>query len=308
MTESFEEVCARIGFDPKAPRITPEFIEHTIVHEEYFNFPGSTITVCKLTLFNGYSVLGESACASVENFNDELGRHVARKAAVAKIWPLAGFWLRQKLWQNETEQNGANSCFWIGDEDKRAVPMVNPLTLKDWTRPGMNDNPAVAAIDAMRDANLLVTTGTAADAHTHNEGPLEGPEVLHVQLNHPITREEIANVQAQLAADEETRRLIASSAIITEGIRQPVREAARRLVDDGLIPKAKHPYSAIAANCFNHGHITVEEFAAFGLIKDPAMFITAVNSSRMAAGSACIPNEVSAAFILNGRNKEDDSL
>jgi len=95
----FEEMCKAIGFDPQAPRITPAFVEAMIVGEAYFHFPFNTKTICNITLYNGFSVTGESACASPENFNDELGRQIARKKAVERIWDFAGFWLRQKLWE-----------------------------------------------------------------------------------------------------------------------------------------------------------------------------------------------------------------
>jgi len=80
-----------------APRVTPERLEEVIVHEQYFVFPETTFTACLLTLQNGYTVLGESACASPENFNAELGRKIARSNAVNKIWPLEGYLLRDKL-------------------------------------------------------------------------------------------------------------------------------------------------------------------------------------------------------------------
>ena len=56
-----------------APRITPEKIEEVIEKDEYHVFPESQLTVCCLTLKNGFTVTGESACASPENFNKELG-------------------------------------------------------------------------------------------------------------------------------------------------------------------------------------------------------------------------------------------
>ena len=55
------------------------------------------LTFCVLVLHNGYTVTGESACASPENFNAEIGRRIARENAVAKVWPLLGFTLRQRL-------------------------------------------------------------------------------------------------------------------------------------------------------------------------------------------------------------------
>lgn len=80
-----------------APRVTPEHLESVIVSEQYHVFEGSTFTACLLTLKNGYTVLGESACASPENFNAELGRKIARQNASNKIWSLEGYLLKQKL-------------------------------------------------------------------------------------------------------------------------------------------------------------------------------------------------------------------
>ncbi len=63
-----------------APRITPAIIDDCIENERYHVFPGTTLTVCCLTLVNGFQVVGESACASPENFNETLGRkNCARK-------------------------------------------------------------------------------------------------------------------------------------------------------------------------------------------------------------------------------------
>jgi hypothetical protein len=80
-----------------APRVTPDRLEEVIVSEQYHVFDNSTFTACLLTLQNGYTVLGESACASPENFNADLGRKIARDNAKNKIWSLEGYLLRQKL-------------------------------------------------------------------------------------------------------------------------------------------------------------------------------------------------------------------
>lgn len=55
------------------------------------------LTFCVLTLRNGFTVTGESACASPENFDPELGRKIARTNAVDKIWPLMGYALKARL-------------------------------------------------------------------------------------------------------------------------------------------------------------------------------------------------------------------
>jgi hypothetical protein len=99
-----------------APRITPADVEANIVGELYINaaeaakingfFPGCNdplhlLTFCVLTLRNGFTVTGESACASPENFDAEVGCKIARANAVQKIWPLLGFALKQQLHEKQ---------------------------------------------------------------------------------------------------------------------------------------------------------------------------------------------------------------
>ena len=82
-----------------APRLTPEHIDNTIYSEQYYVFPGTALTVCALTLTNGFNVTGESAAASLDNFNEEIGRKIARENARDKIWQLEGYLLKQSLYQ-----------------------------------------------------------------------------------------------------------------------------------------------------------------------------------------------------------------
>lgn len=89
-----------------APRITPEHIADKIVAGAYHVFPGTTVTVCCLTLSNGFTVIGESACADPANFNEELGRKIARDNARNKIWQLEGYLLRQYLSEAEGLTDG----------------------------------------------------------------------------------------------------------------------------------------------------------------------------------------------------------
>lgn len=99
-----------------APRVTPADIEASIAQTHYFTAAdgvlgasindgvedGSTpplelLTFCVLVLRNGFTVTGESACASPENFDTKIGRKIARENAVNKIWPLMGYALKERL-------------------------------------------------------------------------------------------------------------------------------------------------------------------------------------------------------------------
>lgn len=106
-----------------APRVTPADIEAAIVAETYFTaaeggigayrthndvYQGlgeihhdalGLLTFCVLVLKNGFTVTGESACVSPENFDEELGRKIARQNAISKMWPLMGYALRERLTQ-----------------------------------------------------------------------------------------------------------------------------------------------------------------------------------------------------------------
>lgn len=98
MNDSIEQEIQDKGLT--APRVTPARLEEVIASEQYHVFPNTTFTACLLTLVNGYTVIGESACASPENFDAALGRKIARENAKNKIWALEGYLLRQKLHDN----------------------------------------------------------------------------------------------------------------------------------------------------------------------------------------------------------------
>ena len=110
-----------------APRVTPADIEANIASEHYFTardgrrgalyeetyvgreqpaadnadlLPLNLLTFCVLVLRNGFTVTGESACASPENFDAEIGRKIARQNAVNKMWPLMGYALKERLSAN----------------------------------------------------------------------------------------------------------------------------------------------------------------------------------------------------------------
>ena len=108
-----------------APCITPADIEAAIASEYYFvagdgvygaarkagddgvqSFPGALdlLTFCVIVLRNGFTVTGESACVSPENFDAETGRKIARANAINKVWPLEGYLLKQMLYQAQSSQ------------------------------------------------------------------------------------------------------------------------------------------------------------------------------------------------------------
>lgn len=83
-----------------APSIKPSGVDLKIVSVDYHVFPKTCLTVCAITLENGFNVTGESACASPENFNQEIGEKIAFRNAREKIWPLEGYLLKQRLYED----------------------------------------------------------------------------------------------------------------------------------------------------------------------------------------------------------------
>lgn len=80
-----------------APRLSPESINAVVVGADYYVFPGTSTTVCRLALANGYSVVGTSACVSLDNFDEEIGKKIAYEHARNQIWQLEGYLLAHKL-------------------------------------------------------------------------------------------------------------------------------------------------------------------------------------------------------------------
>lgn len=116
--EDIEEEIIAKGLT--APRVTLKDIEAVIAYEYYItgdqihdvttivlglaykNVPDPEVTMMRLTLCvlvlkNGFTVTGESACVSPENFNAERGRKVARQNAISKVWMLEGYRLKQEM-------------------------------------------------------------------------------------------------------------------------------------------------------------------------------------------------------------------
>lgn len=85
-----------------ALQLTPDFIDAQIISEQYYTFPGTTTTVCLLTLQNGFSVTGKSDATSPENFDKQIERYTARRNARDKIWSLEGYLLQYRLTLAET--------------------------------------------------------------------------------------------------------------------------------------------------------------------------------------------------------------
>src|SRR4029077_20029217 len=79
-------------------RVTLDSILAKIVDEEYIR-PESIdhMTICVLTVENGYAVVGKSTPADPENYDEELGKKFAKEDAIRQLWPLEAYLLRERL-------------------------------------------------------------------------------------------------------------------------------------------------------------------------------------------------------------------
>ena len=126
-----------------APRLTPDYIDSKIKHVEYIlprdvckrdngvevfdaPLPLQTLTFCIITLENGFTVTGESACASPENFDAEIGKKIAYDNAREKIWMLEGYLLKEKL--HQSTQPPKNHIERVIEEKRELDTKLNALT------------------------------------------------------------------------------------------------------------------------------------------------------------------------------------
>ncbi|PIE46392.1 MAG: hypothetical protein CSA44_00070 [Gammaproteobacteria bacterium] len=71
-------------------KLTKEYLESLIIKTEHARF-GDTLTICVLTLQNGFNVVGSSACISKDIFDEEKGKQVAYDNAFGQLWELEGY-------------------------------------------------------------------------------------------------------------------------------------------------------------------------------------------------------------------------
>ena len=86
-----------------APRVTPEDLDKNIASFEFVKHvskSGKVLRWCILTTTNGFAVTGDpSVSVSVENDRQVVGEEVAYNNARSKLWPLMGYLLTEKLYQ-----------------------------------------------------------------------------------------------------------------------------------------------------------------------------------------------------------------
>jgi hypothetical protein len=85
------ELQKQFEADGKTRYVRTEDVDAEILADQYHHFDGTTVTVCVVTLANGFTVVGKSACANPDNFDETLGRTLAYQDATQQIYALLAF-------------------------------------------------------------------------------------------------------------------------------------------------------------------------------------------------------------------------
>lgn len=94
-------------------KVTTDSIARRIERVVYQRIEGTTVTIAALTLDNGFTAIGESACADPANFDASVGEQIAYDNAFEKLWALEGYLLRERLASEPTPTNFERAASWL---------------------------------------------------------------------------------------------------------------------------------------------------------------------------------------------------
>lgn len=144
-------------------KLTIEDIQSKIESAIYMQPAGTTVTLAILTLSNGYSVTGESACLNPADFDAEMGKKIAYENAEEKIWVLEGYLRKENAFAGKKSSLPVVAIpphhdlkSFIGTKIVNAKPMNRGLynQLRGWELPSdenaLDDGYLVEYTDAQR--------------------------------------------------------------------------------------------------------------------------------------------------------------
>lgn len=83
-------------------KLTTEYLNSLVDNVEYVH--QGLLTICTITLKNGFQLVGTSACVSKDNYNVQIGRNIAYENAFAKLWELEGYALKQRIYESQNTE------------------------------------------------------------------------------------------------------------------------------------------------------------------------------------------------------------
>ena len=83
-------------------KLTTKYLNSLVNGAEYVH--QGLLTICTITLKNGFQLVGTSACVSAENYDTRIGIHIAFENAFAKLWELEGYALKQRIYESQNAE------------------------------------------------------------------------------------------------------------------------------------------------------------------------------------------------------------
>ena len=81
--------------------LTQNDIDAKIKDAKFTVLEDGRTTICNLYLENGFTVRGESACVSKDNFNKDIGEQIALENAKNKVQELEGYLLAENIYHSK---------------------------------------------------------------------------------------------------------------------------------------------------------------------------------------------------------------
>lgn len=78
-------------------KLTIDYLNGLVKKADYVH--QGTLTICAITLCNGFQLVGTSACVSESTFDAKIGEEMAYKKAFEKLWELEGYLLKQRHYE-----------------------------------------------------------------------------------------------------------------------------------------------------------------------------------------------------------------
>lgn len=101
-----DELNAALAASPSPDRVTPEYLKSRVAKVEFHRLAGGTMTLCILTVDNGFQLTGTSACADPANYKKDVGEKISYDNAERGLWPLLGFALKEAMKARDVAKSG----------------------------------------------------------------------------------------------------------------------------------------------------------------------------------------------------------
>lgn len=106
-------------------KVSREQVESVIAKVEYYNPPGTSLTLCMIHCKNGFIAVGESACVDPSQYDPKLGQEYSYEQAFEKVWSHEGYVLRTMRYERRL---GTPSQRTIHPSDATSPLQMYPLT------------------------------------------------------------------------------------------------------------------------------------------------------------------------------------